>query len=431
MSSTTNRSIKQPEDEHQRLVNTIYGKGEVIRTHPSEEENGSRIYEINLLSNEKEENFYRKQKSFATLYTCDNPPGVNPNIDDEIICQFGRGKIVSKENESCKIKLTSWRLNGSSFVYCYLRPSSFDVVCRKVLGKMNCLEKVMLSQAIKKSASIKFQEKLYREALKDYENAVDIVKYLQHDNISDNYLRAQIVQIMITCNNNEAICCLKINDYSRGLRYAQNALLLINALEQKRGSKIHSFLLKESISDVKLFGEWKVKSMVNIAKASMNKDYDKALEKLEQAKKVISAQEKTVMLINSEKEISRLRSTLLIKKKAFRKKEKLRAMAMFGSNGKSNDVTPKKNMSENNTKGPTIPKKEDETCKKKVSKNKRIEGDMNKKVSFEEDFMDEEECSEENVEEPTWYSQHAEALLISALGIALIGGLFFLKSNKK
>ena len=94
---------------------------------------------------------------------------------------------------------------------------------------------------------------------------------------------------MITCSNNAATCSMKLGDDGdcdlNVNKFAMNALVLLDALCTKRGMKIHTVLHNKGISDSKLFGKWKCKSLLFCVKYCMsNKEYNDAIEKLRQAK---------------------------------------------------------------------------------------------------------------------------------------------------
>ena len=93
-----------------------------------------------------------------------------------------------------------------------------------------------------------------------FARAIDAVRYVQHGVGSTNELRADLIVVMITCSNNAALCSSKQNDWDRTAKFAENALVLIEALEEKGSkSKIKGVLNMDGIGDSQLFGTWKVK----------------------------------------------------------------------------------------------------------------------------------------------------------------------------
>ena len=81
--------------------------------------------------------------------------------------------------------------------------------------------------------------------------------------------------------------CIKLKRWEEATRFAQNSLILLDALNAKKGLKIHSILNKEGIIDAKLFGEWRVKSYLVIARSFLERDDEEgALAVLKRAKLV-------------------------------------------------------------------------------------------------------------------------------------------------
>ena len=93
-------------------------------------------------------------------------------------------------------------------------------------------------------AAALFAEKDYTAALETYARAVDAVRYVQHNKQSSNEVRADLLVVMVTCSNNAATCCLQLKQWTEACNYAKNTLVLIDALEEKYGMKIHTILTK-------------------------------------------------------------------------------------------------------------------------------------------------------------------------------------------
>jgi len=59
---------------------------------------------------------------------------------------------------------------------------------------------------------------------------------------------------------NAALCSSKKDDWGRTAKFGENALVLIEALEERGNeSKIKAVLNSDGIGDSQLFGTWKVK----------------------------------------------------------------------------------------------------------------------------------------------------------------------------
>jgi hypothetical protein len=125
---------------------------------------------------------------------------------------------------------------------------------------MNVFEKVEYANDLKQQATAKFKKKDYHGALELFARAIDAVRYVQHEADSTNELRTDLIVVMITCSNNAALCSSKQDDWGRAAKFGENALVLIEALEEKGDkSKIKKILNSDGIGDSQLFGTWKVK----------------------------------------------------------------------------------------------------------------------------------------------------------------------------
>eukprot|EP00555_Chaetoceros_dichaeta_P014662 CAMPEP_0198276000 /NCGR_PEP_ID=MMETSP1447-20131203/65076_1 /TAXON_ID=420782 /ORGANISM="Chaetoceros dichaeta, Strain CCMP1751" /LENGTH=475 /DNA_ID=CAMNT_0043970915 /DNA_START=102 /DNA_END=1526 /DNA_ORIENTATION=- len=135
-----------------------------------------------------------------------------------------------------QIELTSWRLAGRSTVKCYLfQPShptpaptptsptsppstittppptqTVRAIRPKTLSEMSPHEKVHLALHQKQKASLSFATRSFPAALHLYASAVDAVRYVQHDSQSTNECRADLIDVMVTCSNNAATCCVQL-----------------------------------------------------------------------------------------------------------------------------------------------------------------------------------------------------------------------------
>lgn len=310
---------------------------------------------------------------FPKLYTSSYLPSVPPMLGDDVICTYGRGTIIQLPTSSSSITTTtdttssqthivvhikSWRLAERNKVICYLLPQHVHVVRKKTLHEMDVYEKVEHANQLKQDANTCFSNQQYEQALIKYEKAVDSVRYVQHDTDSNNYVRADLVEIMITCSNNAATSCLKLlqaaptttadtkrsskdtNSYYKELilKNARNALVLIEALYDKRGQKIHTILSKK-YPDSKLFGEWRIKSLLLIAKIYLEKkELSECVAVCKQIKMILEEfnpssddPQATAVLARQEKESQRLLATSVKQLKLEKQKEKKRAQAMFGS----------------------------------------------------------------------------------------------------
>jgi tetratricopeptide (TPR) repeat protein len=378
-------------DKDKLLVSTPFGEGAVVRTRLAD---GIREIELTrswVEEGRRKEDDDRSSLSFISkptmLYSSMTFPSVPPTIGAEVVCLFGRGKVIeirktNQMNEILVVQLSSWRLSNRSLVTCYLQKHAVQTVRPKVLHEMNVYERVEYAQRLKTKAAKAFVNKQYREALRIYTQAVEAVRYVHHTSeSSNNAIRADLLVVMITCSNNAATSSSKLGQWDVAQKHAASALVLIDALEPKRGGKIHYQLLAQGHSDVQVFGEWKVKSYILTANALAEKGFiTEAIETVRKARRVIalytnkeqqqsqssipSVTMTTVemkQLLANEKELVRLLSTFKERKKAQLKKEKQRARAMFASKpnnqrtaSPTTDTTT--DTTANGTKEPTSPR---------------------------------------------------------------------------
>jgi hypothetical protein len=497
----------------------------------------------------------------AKLYSPLEYPSVPLQVGQDVLCQFGRGKIIelrttNTPTKSCVepdqqdpqpsseqvasttttmvvVQLSSWRLAHRSRVLLYLQPLSITAVVRsKQPYEMNVYEKVEYAQHIKDTlANPLFQQQQYAAAWQAYLQAVHVVKYVQHDAQSNNYVRADLIVLMITCCNNAALCAMHLattadaptnssamtattktnnnnhhNNNNNSHKYweqvyslANQALALLDALYLKRGLRIHTLLTTKPTStkpisttststttttfytDAKLFGEWRVKSLVLMAKALLydQLEYDAAMVLLKRAHEILvdystpTNHEYDVALLPSlqrqDKEVRRLVMLVKEKKREAKAKERNVAKAMFASTSTTttttttttshhhndasnkNTVSPKKDLNDTRNGNDMAEEKKDSANSSPSVRNVKTAGKaaatFEKKVSFAPDVkgsstpspnntnnattrgvdMNQQEPDErdsgddeEEAEEDSFLTQHQEALILTG-AVAFIG----------
>lgn len=364
-----------PEDKVQYRIRTPYGDGLTIRTRKASKD-APQMRQIELLDWKQatEATNTSKQKPGvvkpAYLYSTVDFPSVAAQVGDEVVCVYGRGRVteIREAQDSSKstlvVLLSSWRLASRSRVTCYLDPQAVRVVRSKKLYEMTVHERVEAALEFKDQAAKEFAAKDYRGAVQSYAKAVDAVRYVQHKTDSDNYVRADLLVVMVTCTNNAGMCARHLGQWDESYKFGKNAEVLLDALEKKKGLKIHSILAKDGYHDVKLFGEWKVKSLMLQARAlAEKKDFDQTIEILKKAHEIIAKHStrenaekyasSVKTLRNLEKEVKKLHAGCKERKSIVLKKEKQRAAAMFGGsqNGIKHpaheDVNPAESTQEN------------------------------------------------------------------------------------
>jgi tetratricopeptide (TPR) repeat protein len=341
-----------PEDKDQLLVVTPYGEGLVVRTRKNAVDGRVQMREIELNGWEKAfESASGRPVRPTTLFSPTDFPSVTPTVGSDVLCLYGRGRVIeirttgAADHVVVVVRLSSWRLAHRSLVTCYLDISAVRMVRPKQTYEMSVTEKVERAMELKAEAAGQFTKKYYGTALRTYAKAVDAVKYVQHKPDSSNAVRADLLVVMITCSNNAATCCSKLEQWEEAFKHAQQAVALLDALETKKGSKIHQELQREGHHDVRLFGEWKVKSYLIIARALAEKDeIEAAMDVTKKAREVVVTYTKSgnyvdnaaykqsiKQLLQNDKEFIKLYARCKERRNEIRKKEKLRAQAMFAA----------------------------------------------------------------------------------------------------
>lgn len=190
-----------PEDSDQCIINTPFGRGLVIKTRKDTDN----IKEVEMLEWQDFASTNPASSSKQMLYTSIDYPSVTPHVGDDVVCQYGRGRIThiskvmanrgeeeeKKKNPILKytIRLSSWKIGGRSDVTCHVTTPPPRVVRKHTASEMDAFEKVELAQTKKSKATQYFIEKEYNQALTIYATAVNAVRNVQHDHSSTNEVR--------------------------------------------------------------------------------------------------------------------------------------------------------------------------------------------------------------------------------------------------
>lgn len=461
----TSRLNSPQMEKDQRLVSTPYGRGLVVSKRP---DNG--MQEIHLIdwktasSLSSSRTKQQQSRRSAILYSPVSYKSVPPQVGNDVVCLYGRGRVIAMRpppHECVVVLLDSWRLAGRNRVTCYLNLRAVQVVRKKEFHEMDAWERVRLARELKNGAQKKFAKQDYTGALLLYAEAIEAVRYVQHNAQSSNYTRADLVNVMVTCSNNAGTCCIQLKQWEDAIRYSTNARVLIDAMYEKRGLKIHTILNEDGYVDARLFGEFKVKSLIITASAwNALGEYAKAIDMLKQAHEIIFEYTTTQEVSSDDpitknaianmrlqaKQVQRLRAICVQRKKALKIKEKQRAQAMFASSSTTNDASNKSNgistsPQEKTPDTPTVPpspkatksasedgvaiyeaeERELEELEELPSTNKT------KSVSFAENTLAEEDTEEEEI---PWYEEHREALMLSALACVAALSVALFRSRK-
>jgi hypothetical protein len=237
-----------------------------------------------------------------------------------------------------------------------------------------------------------------------------------------------------------------LNQLDETYKFGKNASVLLDAIYEKRGkSKIMDLLYKEGLEESKVFGTWKVKSLLLIARGLAERsETEEADKKLKEAMDVIAMYKKESdpmfqQLVAQEKQVRKLHVGYRQRIKAEKTKEKKRAVAMFGGSGlverHVSDVNEKPTSIET-TAGDTVTKAtsgrstatDEATHTAEITDAKPIKPVLSKKrVSFSDGTIpgnvDEEE-------EPSFLEEHGEALLLFAGGVLGSAVAFYLMKKR-
>ena len=185
--------------------------------------------------------------------------------------------------------------------------------------------------------------------------------------------------VMITCCNNAATCSLFLSRFEDARKFAKNALILIDALYEKREkSKILELLYREGMEENKIFGVWKVKSLVLIARGlAESYESEDAISTLKKALGIVTTYKREgestyQQFVSQEKQIRRLHKTCKQRIIAERKKEKQRAQAFFRSPGS------KKPSKQENTSANTTQMLAETVQRKQVEETKEVPSSLSK-----------------------------------------------------
>jgi hypothetical protein len=98
--------------------------------------------------------------------------------------------------------------------------------------------------------------------------------------------RVPAVMILITCSIKAAVCSRNLSQWEEAECFARNATVILDSLEPKLGKNIRAQVDQTAYS--RIFGEWRVKSLMVMAQASAEKqNIEQAIKFLTRAQDVI------------------------------------------------------------------------------------------------------------------------------------------------
>mmetsp|Transcript_30253 Transcript_30253/g.39044 ORF Transcript_30253/g.39044 Transcript_30253/m.39044 type:complete len:696 (+) Transcript_30253:398-2485(+) len=215
-------------------------------------------------------------------------------VGDEVMTQFGRGKVEEVKDGQIVVKTTDWKMDKKQPATLYLQPSAVTKAEPKKSYELNDEEKLDKAASLKEEGNQYFRrggDDSLGQAILSYSQAVSFLQYVA-DDISDD-LRAQKVELMITTLNNYALCHFKLKKYSEAEANAQQALKLSDLLDQNRDGKIMKALLKNGISEDKVLVQWRLKSMMICSKALKEKnEYEDAIKMMKRGIEIAKGRDK-------------------------------------------------------------------------------------------------------------------------------------------
>jgi len=241
--------------------------------------------------------------------------------------------------------------------------------------------------------------------------------------------RADLLVVMITCCNNAGTCCYQLKQWEECYKFGQNALVLLDALYRKRASsKLLDLLRNDGFSDAKLFGIWRVKSLLLISSELLRRSLiEDAIKALKRASVIIATyKQMEAALVPLEKEVRNNYNRCRQQKRLDRQKEKSRAIAMFGVPDKD-DILMKKNASH---ESPT-PKMPNVLSAKACNKEGPV-STVRPKLDMNVSHLKEPENSDPRTDcddESPFLTKHKELLICIFLGV--IGSGVILQATKR
>lgn len=346
-----------------QLVLTPYGEGEILNINNEH----ITIQPTNwLLAQNQKPKFYINLKDVQPKFS----------IGSVIKCSFGEGLITSIRDKDgiYVIKLNNWKLADGKSPILYLNQSSItmsDIEKKNDKPIDKCEDSLEKSLKLKNEGNENFKKSNILEARLNYMQALETLQLVKGD--LSNLQKSQLFEQTVTCNNNVALCCIRLKEYQLCIEFATNSLALIKSLEKNiPNSQIWKCLLQNNITIDKLQKEWKKKSHFYIGKAELcRKNFEEAVQHLTAALNLI-IDDKT--LSTNISELKQLLTEAKTKRNAVKKKEQNMWENAFKKDSDNNSPSPKKNIIKNNllptTDLPTDFKFDLNNLKKDVKDNK-------------------------------------------------------------
>mmetsp|Transcript_17227 Transcript_17227/g.34532 ORF Transcript_17227/g.34532 Transcript_17227/m.34532 type:complete len:427 (+) Transcript_17227:180-1460(+) len=269
-----------------------------------------------------------------TLYTSTTTwPEVVPPVEEgcDVKTQYGRGRVEALVDGRATVLLTEWRLAGSSRVRCYLDVGQCTFVERKKFNELTGLEKIDEANVRREKAKAVLGSGDFSGAAELYKQACFYLQTVDNDSLTDNASRASLLECMIACKNNAAMCCNRLKQSADAAQFANDAVLLLDAIYKQRGLKIHAHLNSMGLSDTTLFHAWRSKGLLYGAQArAETKDFTLAVELL---KRCIALTAGVDSLKGIDAKAKKLMVACKQSEEILRKRERKAAKKMFNGGG--------------------------------------------------------------------------------------------------
>jgi tetratricopeptide (TPR) repeat protein len=158
----------------------------------------------------------------------------------------------------------------------------------KKIHEMSLCDRVEYAQELKGQAAKDFALKDYKTAYRKYARAVDAVQIATEK--ADKMVidgRVPAVMLLITCSIKAATCARNLEQWDEAERFALNAIVIVDRLEPKLGETLR--LQVDQTAYLRIFGEWRVKSLMVMAQALTEKQHtEQAIKILKRAQDVIT-----------------------------------------------------------------------------------------------------------------------------------------------
>jgi tetratricopeptide (TPR) repeat protein len=158
----------------------------------------------------------------------------------------------------------------------------------KKIHEMSLSDRVEYAQELKGQAAKDYASKDYKAAYPKYARAVDAVQTATEtsDNMSIDR-RVPAIMLLITCSIKAAVCSRNLEQWDEAERFSRNATVILDSLEPKLGENIRAQVDQTAYS--RIFGEWRVKSLMVMAQALAEKqNTEQAIKILRRAQDVIT-----------------------------------------------------------------------------------------------------------------------------------------------